>query len=690
MKELSLEPDLPVPPGLERRIESVPNTFAPNSLWKSMGMTIEDHKFEQIEATLYAFAPGAIAGLVKSVIRDVLNRNSLALRQLSLKLKRNLLLLGRDELSAIEQTWNNLLARAGSWDAEERIAEEFLFPGVIYNLPGEKQLEKLLSRPNDALDLLQYEPLFNPLQQGFINDLLSSLVDLKDKTRLKRILWFLSADCSLIPTASIRNVRQFLECNDTVIQSLALEIIFKSSDLETKCYVRNSEWAWSLSNGPEENYWGSLLLSDIGTDLPYREIRARVHPCYLGYAVKMRGRKNEEVSQYAEDINTVWKNVSEKGPPLPGNFPSAQIDCEYLKEVSFPGLIGISSTAYSKTLSFVSRDSFWGGRSSLDVKDLKEALDPNVTERMGRLISIIRKTIKEQVEAGNHWFYESFSKSCLKEVLMLRPDLLQAWNQAIESDTRWAERMLSLSQSFYEAILDILLETDPSSAMKLLTRLESSSGGINFIDSDTGIKCRAFSVFRHGRHPAIQEIWDDRLQDCLNDSELFELAFVAQKTNNLDWLKQKITEGLDSAMAFQQARAITLMGFLDGEDVLKNFESILRKPNSWVRSVAEKALHDWKRNAWAKTWFKKFLEEKEDAYAWASFNLFLKCADRRFWLWKENISGDFEVGSGRLIFLSFNSDGIEKSIEENEKNRKKTFLHEKVLENQVWPWMGYK
>jgi hypothetical protein len=690
MKELSLEPALPVPSGLERRIESVPNAFAPNSLWKSMGMTIEDHKFEQIEATLYAFAPDAIAGLVKSVIRDVLNRNSLALRQLSLKLKRNVVLLGRDELSAIEQAWNNLLARAGSWDAEERIAEEFLFPGVIYNLSSEKQLEKLLSRPNDALDLLQYEPLFNPLQQGCINDLLGSLVDLKDKTRLKRILWFLSTHCSLVPPASIRNFRQFLECNDTVIRSFALEIIFKSSDLETKCYVRDSEWAWSVSNGPEENYWGSLLLSDFGTDLPYREIRARVHPCYLGHAVKMRGRKNEEVSQYAEDINTVWKNVSEKGPALPGNFPSTQVDCEYLKEVSFPGLIGISSTAYSKTLSFISRDSFWGGKNSIHAKDLEEALDPNVRGRMERLISILRETIKEQEEAGNHWFYKNFSKSCLKEVLMLRPDFLQTWVQAIEPDTRWAERMLRLSQSFYEAILDILLETDPSSAMKLLIRLESCSGGINFIDSDTGIKCRVFSAFRRGRHPAIQEIWEDYLEKCLNDSELFELAFVAQETNNLGWLKQKITQGLNSTKLFEQARAVTFMGFLEDENGLKDFESVLKRSNSWVRSVAEKALHDWKQNVWAKTWFKKYIEEKENVRAWASFNLFLKCADRRFWLWKEKLSSDFEIGSDRLTFLNFNIDGIKKSIEENEKNWGKTLLYEKVLENQVWPWMEHK
>jgi len=49
-------------------------------------------------------------------------------------------------------------------------------------------------------------------------------------------------------------------------------------------------------------------------------------------------------------------------------------------------------------------------------------------------------------------------------------------------------------------------------------------------------------------------------------------------------------------------------------------------------------------------------------------------------------------GEGKCVvtFLNFNIDGIKKSIEENEKNGGKTCLYEKVLDNQVWPWMGYK
>jgi hypothetical protein len=689
MKELSLEPALPVPPGLKGRIELLADTFAPNSLWRTMGVTIEDHKFEQIEAALCAYAPDAIGGLVKSVIRDMTNRDGLALRQLSLKVKRNLILLGCDEIRAIEETWNKLLSRASNWDEAERIAEEFLFPGVIINLPGDRQLEKLLSRPNDALDLLQYEPLFKPLQQDYIKDLLRSSVGLEDKTRIKRILWFLSTHYSLVPPACIEYVKQLLECDDTVLRSLVLEMIYKSSDLGAKSYVKDGKWAWSSNNGPEENYWGSLLISKFGTDLSYQEVRARVHPCYLGYAVKMRGCQKEEVSRYAEDIHTVWKNVSENAPSVPGNFPSAHVDCECFSEVTSPGLIGVSSNAYLKTLSFISRDSFWGGRSSLGGEDLKEALDPNVGEKMERLIQILQETVREQVEAGNHWFYESFSKSCLKEVVILRPDFLEIWMQAIDSETRGAERMLNLSQSFYEAILDILLETDPFNAVKLVSLLDSSRSGMEFIDSETGIPCRMFSIFRCNRHPDIQKLWDSRLEQCSRDSELFEIAFIAQDTNNLDWLKTKIRQGIDSSGLFEQARAFTLMGFLDCESVPEGFESILSKSTSWVRSVAEEAFHSWNRNVWAKDWFQKFVKEEEIVKAWAFFNLFLKCADRRFWLWRENMLADLEADNDRLMFLKFNVEGIKKSIEENEKKRKDTFLSEKILDNQAWPWMRY-
>jgi hypothetical protein len=689
MKELSLEPGLPVPRGLKSRIESIADTFQPDSLWRTMGVTAEDHKFEEIEAALCAYAPEAIAGLVKRVMRDMRKRDGLPLRQLSLKVKQNLILLGSEEMNAIEDAWNNLLSKAGNWDEAQRIAEEFLFPAVIANLPADEQLKKLLTRPNDAFDLLQYEPLFKPLEPNHIKDLLLNLVGLTDKTRIKRILWFFSTHFSLIPPACIENVKHLLECDDTILRSLVLEMIYKSPDLTVKSFVTRGKWAWGSNNGPEENYWGSLLIGKFGADLSYQEVRARVHPCYLGYAVKMRGYQAEEVSRYAEDIHTVWKNVSENAPSVPENFPLATVDCECLGEVTSPGLIGVSSSAYSRTLSFISRDFFWGGRSRVGDEDLKEALDGNLGEKMERLIQILRETVREQGEAGNHWFYESFSKSCLKDVVTLRPDLLEIWMRAIESETPSAERILNLSQSFYEAVLDILLETDPCNAVKLVSLLDSSRGGMRFIDFETGILCRFFSIFRCNQHPDIQKLWDARLEQCSRDSDLFEIAFIAQDTNNLDWLKVKIRQGLDSSSLFKQARAFTLIGFLDCESMPEDFESILSKSTSWVRSVAEEAYHSWNRNVWAKGWFQSFLKEREIAKAWASFNLFQKCVDRRFWLWRETTLAALGADNDRLTFLNFNVEGIKKSIEANEEKRNNTFLSEKVLDNQAWPWMRY-
>lgn len=114
-------------------------------------------------------------------------------------------------------------------------------------------------------------------------------------------------------------------------------------------------------------------------------------------------------------------------------------------------------------------------------------------------------------------------------------------------------------------------------------------------------------------------------------------------------------------------------------------------PRSWTRTVADKAFDYYKTNLWAKHWFKKFLNDGEDEVAWACFKLFLKCVDRRYWLWQNDFLNDSRnenMKQRRKKYLSLNQNNIEDSIKENEKKRSETFLGEKMLENQAWPWMS--
>ncbi|MFC1816633.1 hypothetical protein ACFL0M_12035 [Thermodesulfobacteriota bacterium] len=469
---------------------------------------------------------------------------------------------------------------------------------------------------------------------------------------------------------------------------------YKSKVSEAIQYILSSEWAWNSENWTDEDYWGSRILCEYGKSLSYREIRSRVHPIYLGYAVEKRGLIASEVAQYAEDVHKIWKNIYKKDLSLPGNFPLSEVRCPRKEEISLCENIGISSSAFSKSFTFISRDSFWGGVSHPpDAESFKDAFNQNVDDKLEQYTSMIRESLGKQTAAGNVWFFRQFYRYSLDRVFSIRPDLVQMWLHAVYEDTQDSFWLLFSSQSFYEVLLRVLLENDPVEASKLLRHLESFPGKIRYIDNKTGISLTNYAIFRSRRHHEIQKIWDERFEKCSSDLELFEIALVVQQTGNISWLKNKIEKGLKSPWPFDHARSILLTGFIEDNDSELALNKYIEMPRFWLQTVAEKALNLWKRNNWAKHWFNKFLNDEDDIKAWACFGLFLKCVDRRFWIWKECFLGDYHAKKdkqpNRIEFLSLNQNEIKRAIKKNEEKRSKTYLGEKVLSNQVWPWMNF-
>jgi hypothetical protein len=76
--------------------------------------------------------------------------------------------------------------------------------------------------------------------------------------------------------------------------------------------------------------------------------------------------------------------------------------------------------------------------------------------------------------------------------------------------------------------------------------------------------------------------------------------------------------------------------------------------------------------------------------AWASFRLFLRCVDKRFWLWMDQSVEDSNKKDGsdlRLIFLDDNEDTIKNNIRKNEQELEKTLFGVKKQERGIWPWI---
>ena len=86
-------------------------------------------------------------------------------------------------------------------------------------------------------------------------------------------------------------------------------------------------------------------------------------------------------------------------------------------------------------------------------------------------------------------------------------------------------------------------------------------------------------------------------------------------------------------------------------------------------------------------WFRRFTTRPDTEGAFAAFRLFLRCVDRRYWVWRGRIVEDARLSAVRRRYLAVSRDEIERAIKENEKDLEKRFLGTEIPENSVHPWL---
>ena len=685
MKLHCVNPALPIPDDLGTRLEPLTREINTESLWSLMGSTGDDIAFDEYEPSLCAYAPYALADLVRRVVCQAEQRKDLSLRQLAWRLKEHSLIFGAEETNSVYRAWQGL-CEIPAWNKTEESAEFFLFDSILRGLDSQGQLEHLLARPDEARDLATYEVDFLPVVDWAV--VWSELGSPQNAKRRQRTLWFLSSYPNSIPKRCIsENLAAFLSHEDSLVRSSVLKILYVTKDEQTIDIFIKDGWTWDRSFCDRENHWGSLLLCEHGDALTYTELRSRLHPVYLGYAIQCRGMEDSEVDQYAEDIHHLWSRIGIATPDLPSDFPPT--DIETSEDITQRTRLRLSPSTLSRSITFISCDSTWGGGDRGNAADVFRSWESGDQERQN-MAQIARQTIEEQIEAGNLWFAQDFRACALEQVMNRRPDLVSQWVEFALADTDDAIRRVRLARSFYEALCTMLLEHNPDTGSDLYWRLLKISGGITVRDARSEIRLLDYALFKAPANE-IQNAWERRLEECTTDQELMQIAIVAQHGNGGDWLEAYIYERTQSSVPLERCRALTLLGFMETEESFELLNELLETaPATWIQDLLTTSLKRRQTNAWAKHWFQRFLTVDDDILAWAAFRLFLQCVDSRFWFWQQDVQS--EVGDNaqlerRLAFLKSNSGTIEKRVRKNEKGLTENLFGQKARQNQAWPWI---
>ncbi|MCI5159798.1 MAG: hypothetical protein D3906_15495, partial [Candidatus Electrothrix sp. AUS1_2] len=329
----------------------------------------------------------------------------------------------------------------------------------------------------------------------------------------------------------------------------------------------------------DECRWGSLLLATYGHEFSFDEISRRVSVKRLGYVVKRRGCKPEEVAVYAEILNRTM------------------------------------SDSYTKP-------------------------------------------------------------DALAEVVAFHPEYVKQWVEG-----GFLHNKIWHHQFFYTSLCEVLLDKHPEQGKQL------------FLEMRKHKKIDPAPFFKAGNSDDVFSLRDDLLKKAVTDNDLFEIAFLAQKHDRIEWLKEVITTYLHSDFALNTAKGLFLLGFMDDPSAGERLDDwITEKKPSWLHDCASEAKMIHQRNQWAHHWFERFITHNETLQAWAAFRLFLRCVDRRFWLWGKEMIYSPDAPYERFEHYRACRKSIKEAIKENEGksplNLKDHLVGWKVQENELWPWLG--
>lgn len=680
-----VNPDLPVPDFRKAQFSSLTEGIDTQNLWVVLGQTTSDYELKTYEPALAAYAPEAIASLIRSTARQITERGGMARRQLSFSLVKHYLILNKEEQEAVRSAWNELVSGAGNWSEEEKDAEMFICKFVLAEMDGDAQLAALLRRPEVSPDLTNYKYEFLPVKEwDFVRDQLQNVTDVKSLTRT---LWFLTVHPEAVPHDLLNaSIVPLLDHEHAFVRSLVLELVYRTKETNAINTVVRGGWRWDPSDDGYQNHWGSLILCEYGESLPFDELCRRVPSSYLGYAVMRRGYKQREVKAYAEFIHQLWLQISTNTPDLPIDLPPFDVESNASGDVRQINRRKLTNDHFTRSITFLDPNSTWGGME--ESGDLNWA-DWNVNaslEQERKLREIISETIKQQKAANNSWFGHSFHEKTLDKVIQERPDLVAEWLSAALPN-----KTIRRGSSFYSALCSVLLKEQADKGIDLYSRLQETDARIRIIDHDTQLELLDFALFDTTPSEEVKNAWRRKLECCNTDQGLMRITVLARKGTGGEWLRSYINERLHSTTPLDKARAIVLSGFLDDQQSLELTQRLVqRQPDTWPVEIAKMAQHRRQRNDWAKYWFTRFLISGDDTVAWASYRLFLRCVDSRFWLWREQLEADsdgIDLYPRREVFFNCNQEDLRNAIKANEKDMAEQFLGQKINKRQVWPWM---
>ncbi len=546
------------------------------------------------------------------------------------------------------------LRRAGQYiDSAAAVLLQF----EIARLSAREQVERLLDA-GLAHVYVEHGELIAPLSPSDV-DMLLTQCEAAPHRRLAQLLILLRLVGAQLSELAWTRIAAIAFDPGHAGRGAAFELLERHDAARFGRALHAASWHWRHGEGLWCNHHGSLALAAASTGLPFDQLAPRIAPWLLPRAVVLRGGSAADAQLAATLLDALVADPQRSAPD-----PGSDITINVERAERDPGALSLRA------------------RPDLNpARHFADTFDPAKREAAHNRGLDTALTRIEEARAGGAQLYLRFIPARdLAPLLDGAGDWLERWLEGVDGPSADFERRVRLSESFWLALCEALLDSRPARGAQLWHALRATLS-TRFIDS-AGVDRLTRLAFEIGNAPAdLRERLLD-LEAAPTDLALFELALAAQLSGERGWLEGAIDRDAGSGATWRARRARVLRGFLchAGDEVPPWPQGEVET----ARDGRERTMHDHlRRDAFAQHWWRLYWSAEREEEAFAAWQLLLRTVDRRWHVWQHDAMDPAKPR--RLAHFRLNFDALESAMAKQEKNFDSEFLGWRVVSG-VGPW----
>lgn len=677
-----LDPNRPVHLRVAAHLRDELSNLNPSALRTNLSSGSEDHRLEQTLPLMAAQVPDELAESLRSVVRDLPLRSTLAQRQLSFELLKYFPLMREAEVKALRTALSALRANSVEWGTEAnidnagRLAEAYTTWALLPTLNAAERYAEVICRPSNAGDLDQLDLWFEKLEQSLVEVAFDDLAQNTDRLRITRTLWLLGSSQAVLTDGQRQVLETLWSHENEIVRGMIARCAVLLKDESLGRTLVEAERKIDRETNRWEARWLFALLKEHSLHIPLETILARVDAPTASYLLPSRGLHNAEVSVYAGCLDQLWAGIVEADDSIHTDLlPEINVDPAFDRE---PTTMPDIRDEPRKGLSFKDSSTTWkvgeGGFPSIG-GDPEEESNAFIARFNARQDAILKAWKSDALRC----FGKNFSRETLRAVCVARPDLCRGWVAAASEPGISGKRVRVRMGSFLVYLCEALLESDQEAAITFLHDYMVNDEIVRF---DV-----AAMLFRVPRSELIDAVRDKILSRIVNDLDLAHFTVLAQSAAD-GWMDELIGKFVDSPNLARKATGLCIASYChSSESTLEDWIVRAGIEKTWVeREVLDTLRRNHRRDRFASAWFERFLNEEDADRSWAAFEVAVHLADERWYLWNKNISDSLVTPrEDRIKIIEMNWQHVKRNLR-RERERKDHLFGIKIPKGEVFPF----